>query len=261
MRFGKPMTAWSGSSPTDETTVLRAAGMGVAAVEGDPALEKLTTAADFARAEQWLACRLISAHRHGLRRPRLLRRGPGHARRHRGAAFARPRRAQRRRRRAPRDHRRFARRRAGSATSASISRRPIRNGRARRPIAFSPMRSSCSGRRERSSIMWIVRSSRRSRRWGHIAPQCAHGSRRSPAGARSGEHQGDDDRGARLYRPARRHCRSGGGQHSHGSAAVTDTLLPDAWSTRRARWSRPIARPAAASRSPKAAPAGWSARR
>ena len=45
---------WSGPSPTDETTVLRAAGMKVAAVEGDPALEKLTFQTDFERAEQWL---------------------------------------------------------------------------------------------------------------------------------------------------------------------------------------------------------------
>lgn len=50
--------SWSEGAPTDETTVLRAAGMEVAAVEGDPALEKLTTAADFDRAEQWLAGRL-----------------------------------------------------------------------------------------------------------------------------------------------------------------------------------------------------------
>jgi 2-C-methyl-D-erythritol 4-phosphate cytidylyltransferase/2-C-methyl-D-erythritol 2,4-cyclodiphosphate synthase len=50
---------WQGISPTDETTVLRAAGMKVAAVEGDPALDKLTTASDFDRAEQWLAGRLI----------------------------------------------------------------------------------------------------------------------------------------------------------------------------------------------------------
>lgn len=49
---------WVGPSPTDETTVLRAAGMKVAAVEGDPALEKLTLPADFERAEQWLAGRL-----------------------------------------------------------------------------------------------------------------------------------------------------------------------------------------------------------
>jgi 2-C-methyl-D-erythritol 4-phosphate cytidylyltransferase / 2-C-methyl-D-erythritol 2,4-cyclodiphosphate synthase len=49
---------WSGPSPTDETTVVRAAGMNVAAVEGDPALEKLTLPADFERAEQWLAGRL-----------------------------------------------------------------------------------------------------------------------------------------------------------------------------------------------------------
>jgi 2-C-methyl-D-erythritol 4-phosphate cytidylyltransferase/2-C-methyl-D-erythritol 2,4-cyclodiphosphate synthase len=52
---------WSGPSPTDETTVLRAAGMRVAAIEGDPALEKLTLPADFERAEQWLAGRLRPA--------------------------------------------------------------------------------------------------------------------------------------------------------------------------------------------------------
>jgi 2-C-methyl-D-erythritol 4-phosphate cytidylyltransferase/2-C-methyl-D-erythritol 2,4-cyclodiphosphate synthase len=50
---------WSGPSPSDETTVLRAAGMQVAAVDGDPALEKLTLPADFERAEQWLAGRLL----------------------------------------------------------------------------------------------------------------------------------------------------------------------------------------------------------
>jgi 2-C-methyl-D-erythritol 4-phosphate cytidylyltransferase/2-C-methyl-D-erythritol 2,4-cyclodiphosphate synthase len=47
--------AWSGPTPTDETTVARAAGMKVAAVDGDPALEKLTLPADFERAELWLA--------------------------------------------------------------------------------------------------------------------------------------------------------------------------------------------------------------
>lgn len=50
--------SWSGPSPTDETTVVRAAGLSVAAVEGDSALDKLTRPADFARAEQWLASRL-----------------------------------------------------------------------------------------------------------------------------------------------------------------------------------------------------------
>lgn len=49
---------WNGPSPSDETTVVRAAGMKVAAVEGDPALEKLTLPSDFDRAEQWLAGRL-----------------------------------------------------------------------------------------------------------------------------------------------------------------------------------------------------------
>jgi 2-C-methyl-D-erythritol 4-phosphate cytidylyltransferase/2-C-methyl-D-erythritol 2,4-cyclodiphosphate synthase len=50
---------WSGPSPTDETTVLRAAGVKVAAVEGDPALDKLTLPADFDRAERLLAASLL----------------------------------------------------------------------------------------------------------------------------------------------------------------------------------------------------------
>jgi 2-C-methyl-D-erythritol 4-phosphate cytidylyltransferase/2-C-methyl-D-erythritol 2,4-cyclodiphosphate synthase len=50
---------WSGETPTDETTVARAAGLSVAAVEGDAALEKITTRADFARAEEWLAARMV----------------------------------------------------------------------------------------------------------------------------------------------------------------------------------------------------------
>ena len=50
---------WTGSAPTDETTVMRAANMEVAVVAGDPALEKLTTPADFDRADQWLASRLV----------------------------------------------------------------------------------------------------------------------------------------------------------------------------------------------------------
>jgi 2-C-methyl-D-erythritol 4-phosphate cytidylyltransferase/2-C-methyl-D-erythritol 2,4-cyclodiphosphate synthase len=49
---------WSGPPPTDETTVVRAASMQVATVEGDPTLEKLTFPADFERAERWLAGRL-----------------------------------------------------------------------------------------------------------------------------------------------------------------------------------------------------------
>ena len=52
--------AWSGPSPTDETTVVRAAGMRVAAVEGDVALEKLTTPADFDRASALLESRLVN---------------------------------------------------------------------------------------------------------------------------------------------------------------------------------------------------------
>lgn len=50
---------WSGAGPTDESTVLRAAGREVVVVEGDPALEKLTTAADWQRAEAWLNSRLV----------------------------------------------------------------------------------------------------------------------------------------------------------------------------------------------------------
>ena len=51
---------WTGDSPTDETQVARAAGLTVAAVEGDPLLDKLTTPADWGRAEAMLAARLVS---------------------------------------------------------------------------------------------------------------------------------------------------------------------------------------------------------
>jgi len=50
---------WSGPSPTDESTVIRAAGLNVAVVDGDPMLEKLTTAADWQRAEAFLAARYV----------------------------------------------------------------------------------------------------------------------------------------------------------------------------------------------------------
>lgn len=45
---------------TDESSVMLAAGLKVATVEGDPMLEKLTTAGDWDRAEALLASRLIS---------------------------------------------------------------------------------------------------------------------------------------------------------------------------------------------------------
>jgi 2-C-methyl-D-erythritol 4-phosphate cytidylyltransferase/2-C-methyl-D-erythritol 2,4-cyclodiphosphate synthase len=51
---------WSSSEPpTDETSVLRAAGLGVAAVDGAVELDKITTTADFERASAWLAGRMI----------------------------------------------------------------------------------------------------------------------------------------------------------------------------------------------------------
>ena len=47
-------------TPTDESTVMVEAGLKVATVEGDPMLDKLTTAQDFERAERALAARLVS---------------------------------------------------------------------------------------------------------------------------------------------------------------------------------------------------------
>ena len=44
---------------TDESTIMLAAGLKVATVEGDPMLEKLTTPADWARAEAILASRMV----------------------------------------------------------------------------------------------------------------------------------------------------------------------------------------------------------
>jgi 2-C-methyl-D-erythritol 4-phosphate cytidylyltransferase / 2-C-methyl-D-erythritol 2,4-cyclodiphosphate synthase len=51
----------AGRSPaTDESSVMLAAGLKVATVEGDPMLEKLTTPADWSRAERLLSAGLIS---------------------------------------------------------------------------------------------------------------------------------------------------------------------------------------------------------
>jgi 2-C-methyl-D-erythritol 4-phosphate cytidylyltransferase/2-C-methyl-D-erythritol 2,4-cyclodiphosphate synthase len=52
--------AWSGGPATDDAQVARAAGLRVAVVPGDPALEKLTYDEDFARAEKRLAARMVS---------------------------------------------------------------------------------------------------------------------------------------------------------------------------------------------------------
>jgi 2-C-methyl-D-erythritol 4-phosphate cytidylyltransferase/2-C-methyl-D-erythritol 2,4-cyclodiphosphate synthase len=51
---------WRGDAPSDETTVARAAGISVAVVEGDPLLDKLTTPADWDRADAMLAARYVS---------------------------------------------------------------------------------------------------------------------------------------------------------------------------------------------------------
>lgn len=51
---------WTGEPPTDETSVARAAGLSVAAIAGDPMLDKLTTPGDWDRAEAMLAARLVS---------------------------------------------------------------------------------------------------------------------------------------------------------------------------------------------------------
>jgi 2-C-methyl-D-erythritol 4-phosphate cytidylyltransferase/2-C-methyl-D-erythritol 2,4-cyclodiphosphate synthase len=51
---------WSGGEATDDAQIARAAGLSVATVAGDPALEKLTFEADFDRAEQRLAARLVT---------------------------------------------------------------------------------------------------------------------------------------------------------------------------------------------------------
>jgi len=51
---------WTGIAPTDEASVARAAGLTIATVEGNPMLDKLTSATDWARAEARHAARLIS---------------------------------------------------------------------------------------------------------------------------------------------------------------------------------------------------------
>jgi len=54
------------ADPTDESTLMFAAGYSVATVQGDPMLEKLTTADDWNRADALLAPRLVSRTGFGL---------------------------------------------------------------------------------------------------------------------------------------------------------------------------------------------------
>ncbi len=51
---------WSGEFPTDESAIARAHGITVACVEGDACLDKLTTPADWIRAEAMLVARRVS---------------------------------------------------------------------------------------------------------------------------------------------------------------------------------------------------------
>jgi 2-C-methyl-D-erythritol 4-phosphate cytidylyltransferase/2-C-methyl-D-erythritol 2,4-cyclodiphosphate synthase len=51
--------AWTGGEATDDAQVARSAGLGVAMVEGDARLEKLTYDEDFRRAESLLAARAV----------------------------------------------------------------------------------------------------------------------------------------------------------------------------------------------------------
>lgn len=51
---------WSSNDqPTDESSVLRAAGLSVAAVAGSALLDKITSEEDFQRAEAWIASRMV----------------------------------------------------------------------------------------------------------------------------------------------------------------------------------------------------------
>ena len=50
---------WSGGEATDDAQVARAAGIGVAMVEGDPSLEKLTYAEDFRRSDALLGAQAV----------------------------------------------------------------------------------------------------------------------------------------------------------------------------------------------------------
>ena len=177
--------------------------------------------------KRWLAARMVTAHRHGLRRPRLRRRRPGDARRRSRSrtiagspATATPTSCSTRSPTPCSARRRWA-------TSATISRRPTRRWKGAASDRSLPMPRE------------LVRRSRRDHRPCRRTVICEApkiGPHRAAMRARvaeilaiprtSGQHQGDDDRAARLHRPRRRHCRPGGGQHSAGDRSMSDQLLP-----------------------------------
>ena len=157
----------------------RAGGSRVAAVEGDPALEKLTFPADFERAEQWLAGRLsprtgmgFDVHAFAGEGPVML--GGIEVPHHRGLAGH-----------SDADVVLHAITDAllGAAGLGDIGDHFLPSD-PRWKGGFvdisSTMPSRCFAPLERSSTMWIVRSSRKSRRSDPIETPCASELRRSP---------------------------------------------------------------------------------
>ena len=167
-------------SATDESTVMLAAGLKVATVEGDPMLEKLTTPADWERAEAMLASRLIPRTGMGFDVHAFAGEGPimlggiavPHSRGLAGHSDA--------------DVVLHAITDAllGAAGLGDIGEHfPLRtrNGRARPRTFSSRTRPSCPRSAAGSSIMLTSRSSPRSRRSGPIVQPFGCGSRRSLA--------------------------------------------------------------------------------
>ena len=174
----------------------------------------------------------------------------------------RPRGPQRRRRRPPRDHRRASRRRrarrhrrAFPAVRPSMERRVVRS-------LSAPCRQLLRAKGAIIDHVDCTIIAEEPKVGPHRAAMRERIAEIAGIDARSGEHQGDHDRRPRLHRPARRHCRAGGREHSHGLpngdglAASRRACQQSA----RSRRGEPRRR-AAALPSRKAAPAGWSAPR
>ena len=182
-------------------------------------------------------------HRHGLRRPCLCRRGAGHDGRD-----------------GPFPHDRGLAGHSDAdvvlhaitdallgagrwATSASISRQAIRNGRAWTAASScpSPRRwsarpaASIDHRRLHTVICEAPKVGPHRDAMRAASPKCCGFARAL------GQHQGNDHRAARLYRPARRHRRPGGGVDPNGSTErnrIGGPSSPPSWSPRRAAGDR-----------------------
>ena len=189
-------------------------------------LDKLTTPPTGPAPRPTLAARLVSRTGMGFDVHAFAGDGPADDGRDRDRPRPRPRRAQRCRCRASRHHRRLARRRRARRHRRAFP--AVRPAMERRRLGDLPRPCRAADPRRGGIIDFVDCTviAEAPKVGPHRAAMRSKVAEILALAEAPGQHQGDDDRAARLHRPRRRHCRPGGGDDPHGDRAMSDYLLP-----------------------------------